>query len=428
MCLFVLVGNYSCGHPRAESHGIPVQFIRECSEAKQFRDCHLTVNDEDIPWLCPNCHWEYVERNLAPLWQQTTVTKCRVLQDVQIFPAEPEYAPSQNAADQMQSTFEAQQKNIVACAASYHWLRDRTLTTFLVENCFCLRRAHHAHRPWTLSLSKDPFTRVRMDADTDVDPEASNYAQLSEDLIEPMSLPSPVGTDPVMTSSRSDPANPALPVQTDQGLTHPDMQIQPVPPPWMDESGADGRENILANLTCIRCHHRDSSVTVGQRLCADCAWLGSISERVRRPRTARMADLEPDLEDPSSENPFALGTTRSIDQGGGNTLMRDLSLLPLGPPMTIPPAHRGALGAFLENRQETETAIHPRLLTREEMLERVWRSDFMVRRRERRARFFGTSPTPRPAISDSTMGGGETQDIEPGVLDIPGTFPDEQAP
>jgi hypothetical protein len=153
MCFVVLVGNYVCGHQRWPSHGFPEDFIRECSDHANLHECDLLPNEEDVPWLRPHCHWSYVQQNLAPLWQQTTITKCRILQD-----AGPTYLQPQRAADELKATFEAQQQAqaIHVSTVAWHKLRDTTLRSYLGENFrSCLMAAHEANRPWSLSYLRD---------------------------------------------------------------------------------------------------------------------------------------------------------------------------------------------------------------------------------------------------------------------------------
>lgn len=257
MCLLVIVGKYSCDHRSSSSHGIPSRFIRECEQSRRFRDCDLIYNEEDIPWLCPNCHWSYVQTNLGTLWQQTTITKCRMLTDAE-FPAEPSYVHCQKAADSLESTFEDQQEAITQSAIAYHELRDEALQAYLCENyeC-CLIMAKHAHRPWGLSKLQEPFVRVRANADINADPLSSS----PETVLAPPNSPSPAVIAPPPTQP---------PVLYEPGPVHGAVLARP----QQRTSGISQqlRDAENENLRCNFCTNRgrEEGITADARVCDEC--------------------------------------------------------------------------------------------------------------------------------------------------------------
>jgi hypothetical protein len=248
MCLHVIVGHYSCGHQIEPSHGIPGKFIRDCPRARNFLDCGLIHNEEDVPWLCPDCHWAYVQEKLAPLWQHTTITKCRVLREAEIFPADYPYLRSQRALQHLELTFDAQQEAISQTAVAYHDLRDETLRLFLGENFLvCLQDAHHAHRPWSLSSPRDPFARVRANVDTDTD--SSSFAR----TVPPTPSPGP-SVDVTQPGPGEVPGAP-------------DLGTSALESPSTASSFADNDD-----LQCILCDNRGifEGVTTDLEICFEC--------------------------------------------------------------------------------------------------------------------------------------------------------------
>lgn len=114
---------------------------------------------------------------LAPLRQQTTITKCRVMQQAEMFPAEPPYLYAQKADDHFSATFQVQQQAINLSAVAYHELRDRTLRCFLRQSFrFCLMQGHKFHRPWSLSYTRDLFVRIRADVNDETGPPSSRVS------------------------------------------------------------------------------------------------------------------------------------------------------------------------------------------------------------------------------------------------------------
>jgi hypothetical protein len=248
MCLHVIVGHYSCGHQLEPGHGIPEKFIRDCPRARNFLDCGLIHNEEDVPWLCPDCHWAYVQEKLAPLWQQTTITKCCVLREAEIFPADYPYLRSQRALQHLESTFDAQQEAINQTAIAYHDLRDETLRLFLGENFLvCLQDAHHAHRPWTLSSSRDPFARVWANVDTAAD--SSSFAR---------TVPPTPSPGPSVAVTQPGPG---------EVLSALDLGASALESPSTAASFADNED-----LQCILCDNRGifEGVTTDLEICFEC--------------------------------------------------------------------------------------------------------------------------------------------------------------
>lgn len=346
MCILVVVGKYHCGHERSPSHAIPYEFIRQCDDSLRHRGCSLVPNEEDIPWLCPNCHWDYVKENLTPLWQQTTITKCRMSRDVQMYPAEPSYVNAQKEADRLGTTFQRQQDAITSSATSYHELRDSTLRGFLAENFrVCLRHAHNAHRPWSLSYMREPFVRAR--ADTDVDPSSPGLADGHTDLRSP---------DPSNVEIDQGVVHPDLSnVETDQGAAHPDVQPETIPPapPVTPNSNRDRSPLEDEDLGCLWCDNYGGSagVTVGRRLCTECE---------HQPRRMNGFDLDTfnTLMQSLNERIQELrGPTGEHRQNASLVAVSqpDLSSLQMGAPTTIPPEHRGALDSFLARHRDGET-------------------------------------------------------------------------
>lgn len=373
MCIRVIVGKYHCRHPCSPSHGIPDEFIRQCQDSKDFIGCTIVRNEEDVPWLCPNCHWAYVKRHLAPLWQQITITKCRVLQDVQIYPAEPSYVNAQHEEDRLDATFKTQQDAINNSAVSYHKLRDSTLRCFLAENFdVCLGRAPHAHRPWSLLYQQEPFVRARADGDVE-----SGSSSSAHDHIDRQSPPQPametdqgvVQPNPPSVQLEQGVTDQDLPVvepnpdinhsdqstlEVDQGVTHTDTELEtPLPdsPTALSLGSAISDEEEISDedmsygedgaLRCLSCANRGSSygVNVNQRFCIHC--------RHRR------AELETLRSPTGGDNPRSL-----FGPGSQPTLHTpDLSTLPTGPPTTIPPSHRGTLFPFSARQQQNENAF-----------------------------------------------------------------------
>lgn len=270
MCLLVVVDNYLCGHKVRTSHGIPPEeFIRECDDYINMIDCQIVANQEAVPWLCPNCHWEYVQKTFVPLWQQTTIAKCRVLQQAEMYPAEPEYRMAQTAAEHMASAFEAQQQAMIKSAIAYHKLRDKTLQCFL-GYCFriYMMEAHQAHRTWSMSYTRDPFNRVRSDFDTSRSDNSD-----SDDL----SIDDFLGLGPPEVRSNS---SITQEIATTQETTRPQSELATPSPPAStvsddsDDSFSDlcGRGFRSEDLECIWCGNYGSSmgVTGDQRLCTEC--------------------------------------------------------------------------------------------------------------------------------------------------------------
>jgi hypothetical protein len=164
MCFLVLPGVYHCGHPTFPNHGFPNQFIRSCTDRRNGVPCDLLPNEEPIPWLCPNCHWIFVQEHFTLLWEQATTTAQDVLEAAEMFPAEPAYLRSQRAVSDIRAHFQHQQHHISKSAVAFHVLRDKTLRAFMGESFRTyLTTAHEANRPWSLAIIRDPFTRTRSD-------------------------------------------------------------------------------------------------------------------------------------------------------------------------------------------------------------------------------------------------------------------------
>jgi hypothetical protein len=261
MCLLVIVGKYSCRHKRTPDHAIPDEFIRACSARSRRRCNQLIPNEEDVPWLCPDCHWDYVEKNLMPLWQQITITKCRMMQDIQIFPAEPAYISSQHEADFLESAFGMQQNDLTTCATSFHELRDSTLQGFMAENFRpSLKNARNDHRPWSLSCLREPFARTKADPDLEpTSPPPPAYIErraLAPPLLE--------RNQRVVHASRSN-------VVTSQVG---DVHSETVPPSLILALGSTGDRSAMEDeaLGCRWCNNHGSAagVTVDQRVCTTC--------------------------------------------------------------------------------------------------------------------------------------------------------------
>lgn len=237
MCLVVIVGKYHCGHPRQSAHGIPYSFLRYCEHYFNSNDCEIVYNEEEIPSRCPDCHWAYVHQQLTPLWQRTTITKCRVLQDAEIFPAESEYANAQMAMEQLQDSFDSQQRAITQSAIAYHELHDQVLRSFIgiaFENY--MPYADRAHLPWSLSITRDPFVRA------------------SEDMgaTAGRALSPPPGPPPTVL------AQVHRPVGFDS-----DRVTSPPPPAYLDP----GNQNPEPETEVSRCLWCRNHVDAGERIC-----------------------------------------------------------------------------------------------------------------------------------------------------------------
>ncbi len=397
MCIRVVVGKYNCGHQRSLSHGIPDEFIRQCEDSLRFIGCTIDTNEEDVPWLCPNCHWEYVKQNLAPIWQQITITKCRVLQDVQIYPTESSYVNAQKAADRLNSTFKNQQDGINVSAVSYHKLRDSTLRCFLAENFdVCMGHAHYAHRPWSWSYQQEPFARTRADIDLD-----SSSPGPVHDLIDLRSPPEPavetehgvISPDPSTVQSVYELTHqdvppvephqdPILPDQSNleinQGDTHPDMQPEtPLPgspaAQSLDQaisdveiSDEDMSDYESGELRCLSCDNRGVSygVSVNRRICLECeqergGFTGFDQDRyndlIYRIRT-EMEALPSRQSEHQNHRPFGTVTEPTPLSLEVTFRRSDLSSLPTLAPTTITPSLHGTLSPFLARQQENEYA------------------------------------------------------------------------
>jgi hypothetical protein len=328
MCLHVIVGHYSCGHQLEPSHGIPEKFIRDCVRARNFLDCELIPNEEDVPWLCSDCHWAYVQEKFAPLWQQTTITKCRVLQESEIFPADSPYLRSQKALQHLESTFDAQQEAINQSAIAYHELRDETLQLFLGENFrVCLQDAHYAHRPWSLSSARDPFARVRANVDTNSD--SSSFAR---------TVPPTPSLGPSVAVTQPAPG---------EVLGALDLGTSVRESPSTASSFADNED-----LQCFLCDNRGifEGVTTDLEICFECQLrrLEHMHDWNERER-CQTFENEEITSDVAVNNTTRLGVERVQFYTPHNSYLR------AGGPTTIPAAHRGALSPFLAARAENGT-------------------------------------------------------------------------
>ncbi|KAF7512147.1 hypothetical protein GJ744_002309 [Endocarpon pusillum] len=403
MCIRVIVGKYHCGHQRSPSHGIPDEFIRQCQDNLRFLACTIVIDEEDVPWLCSDCHWEYVKQHLAPLWQQITVTKCRVLQDVQIYPSESSYVNAQKEADRLNATFEVQQDAINNSAVSYHKLRDSTLRCFLAENFHvCLGHAHHAHRPWSLLYQQEPFARAT--ADIDVDSSSPGPAHDHSDLQSPhppavetdqgVIQPNPPSVQPRQGLTDQDlPAvEPAQDInhpgqstlEADQGVTHTDTQLE-TPPPHSPTtlslgqaisddgiSDQDLSHGENGELRCLSCANRGSSygVNVNQRICIPCQHglghgrgIGHGRGRGRSTFNGLDQGLHEEYDELMARNDAVLETLRSPTGGDNQRSLFGPDNQPT-PPDLQPTLHTPDLSAlpmtlshFLAGQQENEYAF-----------------------------------------------------------------------
>jgi hypothetical protein len=366
MCILVIVGKYSCGHTRSPEHAIPDEFIRDCHD-RSSRRCHdLFPNEEDIPWFCPDCHWDYVKVNLEPLWQQATVTKCRMMKDVQMYPAEPAYLNAQHEADHLEITFKAQQDAIIRTTNSFHELRDSTLRGFMAENFrSCLRHAYNDHRPWTLSYLREPFARSK--ADSDLDPQ-SGLPPAYVDVENP-------GSSPV-ESDQGDVLVDLSNVVTDQGVEDPDVHSDISFPDSTFPSSTTGNRSTAQDeeLGCRWCTNCGSAagVTVDQRVCTTCrleqsednyfgvdglnSMLHSVNADVARCNT-RGHDAEYPLPGAGNQsNPHAANQFNSHAEGA-RLVLEEISTGPTDSPTMIPSEIRDAVESYIAEYREDEVLV-----------------------------------------------------------------------
>jgi hypothetical protein len=255
-------------------------------------------------------------KNLAPLWQQVTITKCRMMQDIQMFPAEPEYTSSQHEADLLESTFGMQQNAITSCANTFHELRDSTLRAFMAENFRpCLRKARNDDRQWSFSYLREPFAPNK--ADSDQDPNSKlppSYVDLK--------APAPSLPESDRGVIHADLSN----VVTSQGVDDSQVHSETSPPSSIPPSSSTGDRSIVEDedLGCRWCNNHGiaSGVTLDQRVCTTCR------------------------QEQSEETNFSNEAVREmLHDVGTDVTMRSLGNMGLGPPRLIPDEDYGALAS-----------------------------------------------------------------------------------
>ena len=172
MCWNVITLDYLCGHKREPSHGIPDQFIRECDRMHntlfdRSRTVHSRFLQENIPWLCPDCHWSITSQGLGPLYASAIQTGQSTIHSLAQTLIEGQSSGVLAISNQLRRAIQQTQESILSSGDIFHNLAAQALRDFLGAAAFRSLQddTRNINHPWGVIPTenpRNPFQRLTL--------------------------------------------------------------------------------------------------------------------------------------------------------------------------------------------------------------------------------------------------------------------------
>ena len=149
MCWEIRADEYSCGHALRPGRDLPrnaKHFIRKCNPEHypQCRGLHKHKLQESVPWMCPRCHWQLVQKSLGRLDFQADQAGPTIMEQGKKIPAERvSHTTVRTLEKTLQKSLQDVKQAVSKCGSELHKTRFQVLQEFFgADNVKSLGKLH----------------------------------------------------------------------------------------------------------------------------------------------------------------------------------------------------------------------------------------------------------------------------------------------